>query len=714
MTASKSLRILLLSLTGLLPLCLYLITLCRGVYAGDSAELALAAANLQIAHPPGYPLLTNLGHLWSAMVFFERPIVALGVFAALAVSLATVMLFQLMLRLFEPQSFAQCLTFAFVACCAAVSVTLWSTATAFEVYSLASLLFVLTLFAIARSMMEDDLRLIFLAVFLFGLSLCNHLSALSLVPAFLILLYHRRSQISTRSVALFGLTLAVPLSLYLYLPIRSSLPLELDWYDPSSWRGLKELLFAEQYRRFVATPVLSDLPVYLGALGRLLWSQHIIPFFLLAIPGLILQWRRNRVLALALGSTVITNIALNFFYLIPDIDTYFIPTLIILTIWSAESLWFLMRRRAASILAFVIGAIFVVSAAVNFPLCNISKRIEWEEYGRRLLAEVPPQGILVAGSDHPQFPTLYLRYVEDVRPDCEVYGYRATYSRMKSDWNLADSLEFGDHSALIERLRWVSNRPLVLTRELAYTGSDPGQALHQAVANDLIYCLDSCSVQDQLSHPEPASAFGVNDPRLGAVYLTYWLLQMEQDTSAAGQTRSDALRNCERLARMFPQSLLPNSLANYLAVSGDYAGAYRVLKAMFEHTTFRRHERLRRLPLWASTNLETGNISEAKRAYTEIVEFEPDNTVALFSLAMIAGDEASTRSDFAAAIGNYERAATLMPGVYETKFRLGRSHLRAGDLQKAKARLQECIDANYRSRECRDLLAGTAQAPPGN
>src|SRR5688572_33448599 len=49
----------------LAALATYVATLYRTVPGGDSGELTLVAATLGVAHPPGYPLFTLLGKLFS-------------------------------------------------------------------------------------------------------------------------------------------------------------------------------------------------------------------------------------------------------------------------------------------------------------------------------------------------------------------------------------------------------------------------------------------------------------------------------------------------------------------------------------------------------------------------------------------------------------------------------------------------------------------------
>src|SRR5437764_6298231 len=52
---------------------LYFLTAARDIVVGDTAELITAAVTLGVAHPPGYPLFTMLGHLFSLLSFGSIP-----------------------------------------------------------------------------------------------------------------------------------------------------------------------------------------------------------------------------------------------------------------------------------------------------------------------------------------------------------------------------------------------------------------------------------------------------------------------------------------------------------------------------------------------------------------------------------------------------------------------------------------------------------------
>ncbi|MFN2138236.1 MAG: protein O-mannosyl-transferase family, partial [Candidatus Promineifilaceae bacterium] len=66
---------------------LYWFTLAPDVLPADSGELQLAAANLGVAHPPGFPLYTLFGHLVSSLPFGPTPAYRLNLFSAITSTL---------------------------------------------------------------------------------------------------------------------------------------------------------------------------------------------------------------------------------------------------------------------------------------------------------------------------------------------------------------------------------------------------------------------------------------------------------------------------------------------------------------------------------------------------------------------------------------------------------------------------------------------------
>jgi hypothetical protein len=78
-------------LSALIAFIVYLKTLCPTVYSGDSGELCTAAFTLSIAHPPGYPLYTLIGWVFSHLPFGDVAYLmnlAAAIFSAISVYFA--------------------------------------------------------------------------------------------------------------------------------------------------------------------------------------------------------------------------------------------------------------------------------------------------------------------------------------------------------------------------------------------------------------------------------------------------------------------------------------------------------------------------------------------------------------------------------------------------------------------------------------------------
>src|SRR3989337_4499312 len=81
-----------------LTLIIYILTLSRSVYYGDSGEFITIAKTLGIAHPPGYPLYTMLAHLFTYLPFGNLPF-KVNLFSAVTSSLTAVVVYFICLKL---------------------------------------------------------------------------------------------------------------------------------------------------------------------------------------------------------------------------------------------------------------------------------------------------------------------------------------------------------------------------------------------------------------------------------------------------------------------------------------------------------------------------------------------------------------------------------------------------------------------------------------
>ena len=217
---------------GLATLCLYVVTVAPEFPPGhDSAELIAACASGGIAHPPGYPLYTMLGHIL-VRLFASDPVLTMNLFSAACGALA-VALAALAFSLFC-DSLAAGIGAALLF---AVATTPWRLGVGAEVFAL-HLALVSALLALAAAWRKADKRralFVALGAFVFGLACSHHQTVVLLLLPLALLAWSERSMAQTRG---WGWSWwVVPLFLagllpYLYLPWKAAQQPVLNWGNP--------------------------------------------------------------------------------------------------------------------------------------------------------------------------------------------------------------------------------------------------------------------------------------------------------------------------------------------------------------------------------------------------------------------------------------------------------------------------------------------------
>jgi tetratricopeptide (TPR) repeat protein len=694
-------------LAALTPLVLYLWTLCPTVYCGDGGELGLAAATLQISHPPGYPLLTNFGHVWTVILFFLRPILALNILSALFAAVAAAFAYVLLTIITNGITTSRRLINLALATVFALGQTLWSVATNFEVYSLAALLAVLIVVMLIRFYQSKDRRLLLLACYLFGLALCNHLSVGSLGIMLLMAAWFGRKNLSI-SDWLLGLALIIlPLTFYGYLYVRSSFNLVLDWYDPQTLWGLKQHLFAKTYQRYIATPHLRDIIPYFIGLGRLLSHELVLPFTVLSLPGAFLQYRRDRKLAMMLFSIVIVNCGLNFNYLIPDITPYFLPSLMIAIVWIAELLnWLTLPSRIWSGAAVASAlAITIITAAGNFARCNISDRYGAEQYAQDLFERVPEGGTLFCGSDNSMFPALYFHYAENYRPDSKVYGHLPTLTRLRDDLGLKTTPGFNKFPELLRYAVAHVEAPLVFAREPMQYVNDFRTIVPTLFSSGLVYYRDSATqVLPKSMHVNWRHPPKLCDQREALLYATYDLVNGEELVKLGDPEGERLWTQAVEIIHAQENYALCNELSTYFISVGDLRLASKTLEQGLELGELRFEQRLRLLETLGSVSFESGDEKKTREIFAQVERMDPNNTVAGYHLLALAAGTGIRSNRLTDAIATYRQMLQLYPQQREVNLQLGKLLLQTGDTVAARAMFDVCIQDNYRVDYIHKLL----------
>jgi len=398
----------------------YLKTVCPTLYTGDAGELCVAASTLSIAHPPGYPLLVLLGRFF-VIVFPIKAAYALNILSALMAA-ASVGAMSVIIRsiLFESSerndiskimiSIAGSLIWGF-------SNSLWASSAGFEVYSLGILLITLTYAALRKFKSSGNFLFLIVSIYVFGLSLANHLSAISLAP--LLIYYIIKARPGPQRLSILSLLFLLAIALYIYLPVRSSNHPLLDWGHPAAFSAFFDHITALRYQTYIsgigaanftqnllrAFKIMADqIPAYLLLLGML-------AFF---IPGIL---KRN--IKISLASVLLVNLLVAALYDIPDIDMYYLPSVFVLTICLVALLYRIMIRIAGkwSGVGTVIltVAIAVFSFYDNFAGNDQSENYLAEIYGENILKSIPENSMLISVGDNANSTLYYLRYAEGKR-----------------------------------------------------------------------------------------------------------------------------------------------------------------------------------------------------------------------------------------------------------------------------------------------------------
>ncbi len=207
------------SLAFLLPFAFYAASLSAEPSKWDTAEMQSVPYLLGIAHPTGFPLYVLAGWAWSHALPFGSVAFRMNLFSATTVAAACWLLYETAVLLEAPWPAALCGTFAF-----AFGHNVWWNGQRADVHSLALPLGALTIYALVRRYLEGGTRFLYVAAAGLGLGLAVHPNGVWLVPGFILILAldARRHPVGLRQLALCAGIVALSLSLYAYLPLRSA------------------------------------------------------------------------------------------------------------------------------------------------------------------------------------------------------------------------------------------------------------------------------------------------------------------------------------------------------------------------------------------------------------------------------------------------------------------------------------------------------------
>jgi hypothetical protein len=428
----------------------YVPTLYPSVPGGDSGELIVAAYRLGVAHPPGYPLFTLLGKLFTLVPAGSvawRVNLLTAVLGAIAAAVLTRATWRLT-RSFGAGLFAGGLF--------ACSPLVWRYAIQAEVFSLNNLVAAILILLLVSFEVERNEATLRWFCFWLGLGLTNHHTLLFCgVPIGLWMLY-RAPRVALHWPRVLALPAcgALGLTPYLYLFVSPADHPSTTWGDTSTLSGFFAHLLRKQYGTFQlgtmeeGGSLAERLLAWLEQLpGELLWVGPVLA--LLAVGAAATRMARlasnQRTIVTVLVATVafylvvfgsLTKISLDdpFWYEVHS--RFWQQANLIVCLLAGVALAWLVRPAGgkAPVTALAVAVVAVAThGGIHYRGQDHGDDRLVASFARALLEQLPPNALLVSKGDLYWNGVRYVQVCEDVRPDVRVLDVEL----LKAPWMTA-------------------------------------------------------------------------------------------------------------------------------------------------------------------------------------------------------------------------------------------------------------------------------------
>jgi hypothetical protein len=392
----------------------------------DAVMVQMQVCVLGITHPTGYPTYLMLTHLFTYLPIGD-PAYRVNLGSAVYAALAVVAVYAAGLLLSRRVVAAAAGALAF-----GLGAALWSQAVIAEVYTLNALLVSVTIVVLLlwREYRKD--RYLLLSAFLVGLCLTNHLTSGLLLPAsllFVALVDWRRLvdlKLVLKGIGLFLLGLTP----YLYLPIRAAMDPPMDANNPTNFERFWYVVSGGNLTGSFFAFGPSELP------GRMIFYwEHLLDNMhfivaMVALTGAVVMLLKDRAVGIFLGFLFFGWLFHAVENDIPDVDLYFIPTYLVLSLWAAAGFGALLAEIEALLAGFprvTRGVILgVLSAVLLFlPLLGVGETYAKDDMsgvyrGRKEIEAVAENAAPNATILHHRSSMWYMVLVEKRRRDLTI------------------------------------------------------------------------------------------------------------------------------------------------------------------------------------------------------------------------------------------------------------------------------------------------------
>jgi tetratricopeptide (TPR) repeat protein len=418
---------------------LYCRTLNPVFHADDSPETIACSLTLGIQHPPGYPLPTLTGKLFS-MIMPGNTGFAVNLQSAAAGAASAMMVFLIMAKVLygKKSAFDSLAAAASAALCFAMGETVWGQSLSAKggIYSLNTALLLAIVYSLMHWEETGKVKFLYLASYIFGLSIANHWESMAVAaPALAAYAGHiyikegRYRKTNITNVLLFALP---GIFAYSYLVIRARGGAFLNWGDPSDLNRLLWVLKRAEYSATETAGNISTVFRQLGRAGLNILSEFTIAGLALAAAGFYCFYKRlNRRLLVFMAVLFFTITAgLSFYFNLKEemlwiMDVFFIPAYAALAALAGAGMFLLFRRikdgpaKYAAVLLLA-SALPAWLLAANFTGADQSANYYAYDFGKNIIRSVGAADIAMLEGDYAVMPLMYMKYAEKKMDFCPV------------------------------------------------------------------------------------------------------------------------------------------------------------------------------------------------------------------------------------------------------------------------------------------------------
>lgn len=244
---------LILFILGLVFL-IYLKTLSITIYGGDAGDLASAIITHSFPHPPGYPLYTLVGILFSTIFYFLPFVKRVSLISVFSTIASFYLLFKILqLLLYSKKNKINNKIYFLVLFWLAFNYIIWLYSISIEVFSLNAFITLSILYCSYKYYLKDEKIYLYILFFFIGLGFAHHHTFVLILPTVFYVLFPRILKIKAikaKTLFLILLNFLLGFSPNLYLFWASLNKSELNWGYVNSFSNFFDVFLRKVYGTF--------------------------------------------------------------------------------------------------------------------------------------------------------------------------------------------------------------------------------------------------------------------------------------------------------------------------------------------------------------------------------------------------------------------------------------------------------------------------------